>query len=131
MADQQDSLLREVEEEICRERMAKLWQRYSGLIVAIVVLIPLAVMGYKFFESRRLAAEQAAGADYSAAETLSDNKKKKRPRQLSRRSRMRGRPDTARSRGCNSLLLCSKTARPPTRSRRMMRSRRSQVPIIC
>lgn len=76
MADQQDSLLREVEEEIRREQMAKLWQRYSGLIVAAAVLFVLAVAGYKFFETRRIAAEQAAGADYSVAETLSDNKKK-------------------------------------------------------
>lgn len=76
MADQQDSLLREVEEEIRREQMAKLWQRYSGLVIAVVVLIPVAVMGYKFLENRRIAAEQTAGADYTAAETLSDNKKK-------------------------------------------------------
>jgi len=76
MADQQDSLLREVEEEIRREQMAKLWQRYSGVVIAVVVLIPLAVMGYQFLEHRRIAAEQTAGADYTAAETLSDNKKK-------------------------------------------------------
>lgn len=76
MADQQDSLLREVEQEIRREQMAKLWQRYSGLIVAAAAFLVLAVAGYKFFESRRIVAEQTAGADYSAAETLSDNKKK-------------------------------------------------------
>ncbi len=76
MADQQDSLLREVEQEIRREQMAKLWQRYSGLIIAAAAFLVLAVAGYKFFESRRIVAEQAAGADYSAAETLSDNKKK-------------------------------------------------------
>jgi len=76
MADQQDSLLREVEEEIRREQMAKLWQRYSGLIVAAAAFIVLGVAGYKYLETRRIAAEQTAGADYSAAETLNDNKKK-------------------------------------------------------
>jgi hypothetical protein len=76
MADQQDSLLREVEEEIRREQMEKLWQRYSGLIIAAAALLVLAVAGYKYMETRRMAAEEAAGADYMAAETLSDNKKK-------------------------------------------------------
>ena len=76
MADDHDSLLREVEEEIRREQMQKMWQRYNGLILGAAALIVLAVAGYKFLETRRIAAEQIAGADYTAAETLSDDKKK-------------------------------------------------------
>jgi hypothetical protein len=76
MADDHDSLLREVEEELRRERMEKLWQRYNGLIIAGAALIILAVAGYKYLETRRMAAAQAAGAEFAAAENLSDDKKK-------------------------------------------------------
>ena len=76
MADDHDSLLREVEEEIRREQMQKMWQRYNGLILGAAALIVLAVAGYKFLETRRIAAEQSAGAEYAAAESLSDDKKK-------------------------------------------------------
>ena len=76
MADQNDSLLREVEEELRRERMEKLWQRYNGLIIAGVALIILGVAGYKYLETRRIAAEETAGAEYTAAQDLSDDKKK-------------------------------------------------------
>lgn len=76
MAEEHDSLLREVEQEIRRERMEKIWQRYNGLIFAAAALIILAVAGYKYLETRRIAAEQTAGAEYSAAQTLADEKKK-------------------------------------------------------
>jgi hypothetical protein len=76
MADQNDSLLREVEEELRRERMEKLWQRYNGLIIAGVALIILGVAGYKYLEKRRITAAETAGAEYTAAQDLSDDKKK-------------------------------------------------------
>jgi hypothetical protein len=76
MADQDDSLLREVKEEIRREQMEKIWQRYNGLIFGAAALIVFAVGGYKYLETRRIAAEQAAGAEFSAAQNLSDDKKK-------------------------------------------------------
>src|SRR6185312_4273920 len=75
MADDNDSLLREVEDEIRRERMEKLWQRYNGLIFAAAALIILGVAGYKYLETRRVAAEQTAGAEFAAAQNLSDDKK--------------------------------------------------------
>jgi hypothetical protein len=75
MADNGDSLLREVEEELRREQMRKIWERYNGLIVGAGVLLLLAVGGYQILESRRIAAEQTAGAEFSTAENLSDQKK--------------------------------------------------------
>lgn len=76
MADNHDSLLREVEDEIRRERMEKLWQQYNGVIFAAAALIVLGVGGYKYLETRRIAAEQTAGANFAAAQNLSDDKKK-------------------------------------------------------
>ena len=75
MTDERDSLLREVDEELRREQMQKLWERYNGLILGGAALIILAVGGYKIMESRRIAAAEAAGAEYSAAMKLSDDNK--------------------------------------------------------
>lgn len=76
MADDNDSLLREVEEEIRREQLQKIWQRYNGVILGAVTLIILGVAGYQYLETRRIGSEEAAGAKFAAAETLSDDKKK-------------------------------------------------------
>ncbi len=76
MADDNDSLLREVQEELRREQMQKIWQRYNGLILGAAALIVLAVAGYKFLETRRITAAETGGADFTAAENLSDQKKK-------------------------------------------------------
>lgn len=75
MADERDSLLREVEEELRREQMQKLWDRYNGVILGAVALIVVGVGGYKWLESRRIAAAQVAGGEFAAALQLSEDKK--------------------------------------------------------
>ena len=75
MADDRDSLLREVEEEIRREQMQKLWDRYNGLIIGAAALIVIGVGGYKLLESRRIEASQAAGAQFATALQFSEDKK--------------------------------------------------------
>ncbi len=75
MADDRDSLLREVDEELRREQMQKIWDQYSGLIVGVAALIVIGVGGFKYWESRNLAAAQAAGAQFDAAVRLSEEKK--------------------------------------------------------
>jgi hypothetical protein len=60
----------EVDEELKKEQLAVLWEKYSGYILAGAVAIVLGVGGYKFMESRRLAAQEAAGAQYSSAVKL-------------------------------------------------------------
>jgi hypothetical protein len=57
----------EVDEELKKEQLAELWEKYSGYILAGAVAIVLGVGGYKFIESRRLASSEAAGVQYSAA----------------------------------------------------------------
>jgi hypothetical protein len=76
MADNNDSLLREVEEELRRDQMHKIWKRYNGLILGAAVLIVLAVAGYKMLENHRITAAETGGAEFTAAENLSDQKKK-------------------------------------------------------
>jgi hypothetical protein len=76
MTDNDDSLLREVQEEIRREQMEKIWKQYGVLILGAALLIVLGVAGYQLLEARRISASQTAGADFAAAETLADDKKK-------------------------------------------------------
>jgi len=67
MADRNDTLLREVEEELRREQYAKLWDKYGMYVLAVAALILVVVGGYKIWEARRIAAEEAAGAKYEEA----------------------------------------------------------------
>lgn len=75
MTDERDSLLREVDEELRREQMQKFWERYNGAILGAAALIVALVGGYKLMESRRMAAAEAAGAEFAHALRLSDDKK--------------------------------------------------------
>lgn len=75
MADDRDSLLREVDEELRREQMEKLWKRYNGLILGGAALIIAGVAGYKYLEGRRMSAAEAAGAAFNAAVKLADENK--------------------------------------------------------
>lgn len=48
MADQiQDSLLREIDDELRHEKYAKLWKKYGNYVVAFAVLLVVGVAGYQ------------------------------------------------------------------------------------
>jgi hypothetical protein len=70
MADNNDALFREVEEELRREQFQKLWERYGTYIIAAAALIVVSVGGVKYWESHKLAKAQSAGAEYEAAVAL-------------------------------------------------------------
>jgi hypothetical protein len=76
MADTNDDILREVKEELRRERMEDIWRRYNGMILGAAALVVLAVAGYEFYETHRISSAEASGAEFQAAEKLSDDKKK-------------------------------------------------------
>jgi hypothetical protein len=76
MVDQRDSLAREIDEELRREQLQKLWERYGIHIIAAFALVIAGIGGYKFYEQRRAQAAQAAGARMSlAARDVQQNKK--------------------------------------------------------
>jgi hypothetical protein len=65
----------EVDEELRREQLKKLWERYSAAILAAAVLIVAAVggwRGYQYWESKRAA---EAGSAFEAAVALSEQNK--------------------------------------------------------
>jgi hypothetical protein len=75
MAQQDDGLLREVEEELRRERLEKIWKQYGTYIVAAAAAIVFGVLGFKYWESHRVAVAQESGARYEEAMLLVNEKK--------------------------------------------------------
>ena len=70
MANQEDNFLREVEEELRRERFERLWKEYGTFILAGAALIVIGVLGYKIVENRRITAAQTTGERYEGAMEL-------------------------------------------------------------
>ncbi len=82
MADDRDVMLRELENEVRREQMAKLWDRYGIYAIAVAVLIVVAVGGYKWWEAQSLSAAAEAGARYQTAMQLVEQGKPGEARQV-------------------------------------------------
>jgi hypothetical protein len=68
-------VFREVDEEVRREQLKKLWDRYSIYLIALAVLIVAAIGGWRGYEYWVAKKAAAAGADFEAAMTLSDEGK--------------------------------------------------------
>ena len=67
MTDQRDSLAREIDEELRREQLLKLWEQYGTYIIVAVAVIVAGVGGYKYYETSRIQAAQTAGAQFVSA----------------------------------------------------------------
>jgi hypothetical protein len=68
-------IFHEVDEEVRREQLKRLWDRYSLLIVAVAVLIVVGIggwQGYQWWIGKKVA---AAGAEFEAAVVLSEQGK--------------------------------------------------------
>ncbi len=68
-------IFHEVDEEVRRERLQKLWERYSIYLIALAVLIVAGIgawRGYEYWEGKKAA---AAGAAFEAALSLSESGK--------------------------------------------------------
>ena len=66
----QDSLLREIDEDIRRERYAKLWKRYGGYVITALVLLLAGVAGYMIWQERTTTRLGQAGEQFTAAVAL-------------------------------------------------------------
>lgn len=66
----QDNLLREIDEDIRRERLGQLWQRFGVYVIAAVVAVLVAVAGYQIWHYRTEAARQEASIRFAAATAL-------------------------------------------------------------
>jgi len=68
----QDSLLREIDEDLRRERYAKLWKRWGNFVVAGVLGMVLVVAGFQAWKYRVASAQRDAAARYTAALQLAE-----------------------------------------------------------
>jgi len=75
MANNEDTLIREVEEELRRERMEQLWNRYGTYVLAGAVCMVIAVGAFQFYKWRSVTAANKAGAAYDTAENLVEDGK--------------------------------------------------------
>ncbi len=75
MADPvQDSLFREIEEDLRQEHWAKLWKRYGNYAVGAVLALVLSVAGYQGWRVYDIATRQSDGERFAAALKLADDK---------------------------------------------------------
>jgi len=64
-------IFREVEEDLRRERLNKVWKRYGGLLLGLAALIVIGTGGWRYYEYRQAAQSAAAGEQFGRALTLS------------------------------------------------------------
>ena len=72
---QNDEFIREVDEEYRRDQIAKIWKRYNGVIVGVVVLVVAGVGGWRYWEHIQESRAQAAAVRYEEALRLSTEDK--------------------------------------------------------
>ncbi len=65
-------IFHEVDEEVRRERLQQLWDRYSIYIIALAVLIVAAIGGWRGYEYWQAKQAAAAGAAFESALSLSE-----------------------------------------------------------
>ncbi len=65
-------IFHEVDEEVRRERLQKLWDRYSIYIIALAVLIIAGIGGWRGYEYWQAKKAAAAGAAFESALSLSE-----------------------------------------------------------
>jgi len=68
-------IFREVDEDLRREQMHKLWQRFGPYVIGAAVLIVVATAGYRGWEYWKLRQAQASGDHFLAALQLADEGK--------------------------------------------------------
>jgi hypothetical protein len=58
---------REIDEELRREQLIKIWDKYGTYLLAAAVAVVLGIGGWKYYEGRQLQANRAASTQYLIA----------------------------------------------------------------
>ena len=69
----QDSLLREIDEDLRRERYGLLWKRYGWLVISILVALVLAVAGYEAWRGYEQRVQAQSSERFAAATALAES----------------------------------------------------------
>jgi len=68
MADEpKDMMAREIDEELRRERLFKLWDTYGVYVIAAAALVVAGVAGWKYYEHQQARASEVASTQYIIA----------------------------------------------------------------
>ena len=76
MVDERDALLRQIDEEVRRERYLKLWNQYGVYVLGAVAAIVLGIGGWKWYEHEQRTAAARAGAQFAEITQLLGEGKK-------------------------------------------------------
>jgi hypothetical protein len=68
-------VFREVDEEVRREQLQKLWERYQYLIVGVVLLVVVGVGGWRFYEWHQAKLATEVGTQFENAMALAESGK--------------------------------------------------------
>lgn len=60
-------ILREIDEELRAERLARLWQRHGRLFISVAVLVTVAAIGFSVWRTRQADARAAQGLAFQSA----------------------------------------------------------------
>ncbi|HUS98424.1 MAG TPA: tetratricopeptide repeat protein [Hyphomicrobiaceae bacterium] len=75
MADDQQALLRQIDEELRREQWAKLWDKYGVIALGAVAAVLAVYGGWRFYQYEATKAAQRYGAQFAEAGKLLTEKK--------------------------------------------------------
>ena len=75
MADEQDILLREIDEELKQENLQQLWKRYGTLILGGSLLLVAGVAGFQGWKANDLNTRIEMGERFAAAQSLANTSK--------------------------------------------------------
>lgn len=70
-----DEFFREVNEDYRRDKVAEIWKRYSGLIIALAVLLVAGVGGWRYWQHAQLVRAEAASETFDQASKLASTGK--------------------------------------------------------
>lgn len=70
-----NEFIREVNEDYRRDQVAEIWRRYSGVIIALAVLLVAGIGGWRYWQHDQLVRAQAASEKFEAANKLAQDGK--------------------------------------------------------
>ncbi|MFD0938250.1 tetratricopeptide repeat protein, partial [Methylobacterium trifolii] len=65
-----NEFIREVNEDYRRDKVAEIWRRYSGVFIALAILVVGGVGGWRYWQSAQRAAAETASERFDTANRL-------------------------------------------------------------
>jgi hypothetical protein len=101
-------IFREIEEDVRRERLEKLWKTYGDYVIAAIVVVMLGVAAYLIWTKHEQKAQAKAAAAFAAAQQIADPAKAASAFAKIADSAPRGYAQLARMEEANALAVSGK-----------------------